>query len=260
MCGIVGYVGDRAATPLLLNALSKLEYRGYDSAGIAVLSGEDIAVRKAKGALQVLRDRIAGEVIKGSIGIGHTRWATHGEPSDVNAHPQTNISGTIAVVHNGIIENYAALKAELQSQGVVFRSKTDTEVIAHTVNYYYTETLDIFEAVRKAAARFEGSYALAVLCSEFPDRIVCARKDSPLVVGVGQGENFIASDVPALLEHTRKVYFLEQGEAAVLYADHVDLFRMATGERIVREPSRVDWDVDAAEKSGYAQRDCRNPW
>lgn len=252
MCGIVGYVGEKAATPLLLNALSKLEYRGYDSAGIAVLSGEDIVVRKAKGALAVLKERIAGEVIKGSIGIGHTRWATHGEPSDVNAHPQTNVSGTIAVVHNGIIENYADLKAELQTQGVVFRSKTDTEVIAHTVNYYYAETLDIFDAVRKAVARFEGSYALAVLCADFPDRIVCARKDSPLVVGVGKGENFIASDVPALLEHTREVHFLEQGEAAVLYADHVDLFRLSTGERIARGTTHVDWDVDAAEKGGYA--------
>lgn len=252
MCGIVGYVGERAATPLLLNALSKLEYRGYDSAGIAVLSGEDIVVRKARGALKHLQELIAHEVIKGSVGIGHTRWATHGEPSDVNAHPQTNVSGTIAVVHNGIIENYASLKAELQAQGVVFRSQTDTEIIAHTVNYYYAETLDIFEAVRMAVARFKGSYALAVLCSDFPDRIVCARQDSPLVVGVGQGENFIASDVPALLEHTREVHFLEQGEAAVLYADHVDLFRLATGERVVRPTTHVDWDVDAAEKGGYA--------
>lgn len=252
MCGIVGYVGEREATPLLLNALSKLEYRGYDSAGIAVLSGEDIIVRKAKGALKVLRERIAQEVIKGSVGIGHTRWATHGEPSDVNAHPQTNVSGTIAVVHNGIIENYAELKAQLQSDGVVFSSKTDTEVIAHTVNYYYADTLDIFEAVRQAVARFSGSYALAVVCSDFPDRIVCARKDSPLVVGLGRGENFIASDVPALLEHTREVHYLEQGEAAVLYADHVDLFRLATGERVVRESTHVDWDVDAAEKGGYA--------
>lgn len=257
MCGIVGYVGERAATPLLLNALSKLEYRGYDSAGIAVLSGEDIVVRKAKGALAVLKERIANEIINGTVGIGHTRWATHGEPSDVNAHPQTNVSGTIAVVHNGIIENYAALKAQLQSQGVVFQSKTDTEVIAHTVNYYYAQTKtqghpDIFDAVRNALSRFEGSYALAVLCADFPDRIVCARKDSPLVVGVGNGENFIASDVPALLEHTREVHFLEQGEAAVLYADHVDIFRLTTGERVVRDAVHIDWDVNAAEKGGYA--------
>ena len=164
MCGIVGYVGYRQATPVLINALKKLEYRGYDSAGIAVFDGEDIIVRKAKGALKVLEERIANETIKGSMGIGHTRWATHGEPSDINAHPQTNVSGTIAVVHNGIIENYAKLKEWLQSQGVVFRSQTDTEVIAHLINYFYEQDGDIFQAVLEALHRLEGDYALYVLC------------------------------------------------------------------------------------------------
>jgi len=251
MCGIVGYVGNKQATPILIDSLKKLEYRGYDSAGIAVLDGEDILVRKAKGALKVLEQRIAGETIRGSLGIGHTRWATHGEPSDINAHPQTNVSGTIAVVHNGIIENYAKIKAWLQSQNVVFRSQTDTEVIAHLINYNYEKTGDIFQAVMETLGRLEGSYALAVICSEYPDRIICARKECPLVIGLGKGENFIASDVPALLEHTREVYFLDQNEMGVLFTDHVDLFKAKTGEKIIREPYHVDWDVSSAEKGGY---------
>jgi glucosamine--fructose-6-phosphate aminotransferase (isomerizing) len=251
MCGIVGYVGNRAATPVLINALKKLEYRGYDSAGIAVYDGEDIIVRKAKGALKVLEQRIADETIKGTLGIGHTRWATHGEPSDINAHPQTNVSGTIAVVHNGIIENYAKLKNWLQGEGVVFRSQTDTEVIAHLINYYYEQYADIFQAVLSALAKLEGSYALGVVCKDYPDRVIAARKDSPLVVGLGKGENFIASDVPAVLEYTRDVYFLEQKEVAVLYTDHVDLFTQ-NGEKVIREPYHVDWDISSAEKGGYA--------
>ncbi|MFA6855782.1 MAG: glutamine--fructose-6-phosphate transaminase (isomerizing) [Treponema sp.] len=251
MCGIVGYVGNKQATPILISSLKKLEYRGYDSAGIAILDGENILVRKAKGALKVLEQLIAGETIKGSIGIGHTRWATHGEPSDINAHPQTNVSGTIAVVHNGIIENYAKLKAWLQTQNVVFRSQTDTEVIAHLINYNYEQSGDLFQAVLATLSRLEGSYALAVICSDYPDRIICARKECPLVVGLGKGENFIASDVPALLEHTREVYFLDQNEMAVLYTDHVDLFKSKTGEKIIRDPYHVDWDVSAAEKGGY---------
>lgn len=250
MCGIVGYIGYKQATPVLINALKKLEYRGYDSAGIAVFNGEDIVVRKAKGALKVLEERISKEIIKGSMGIGHTRWATHGEPSDVNAHPQTNVSGSIAVVHNGIIENYLKLKEWLQSQGVVFQSQTDTEVIAHLINYFYEETGDIFSAVLKALAKLEGSYALAVVCKDFPDRLIAARKECPLVVGIGKDENFIASDVPALLEHTREVYFLDQKEVAVLYTDHIDLFS-EDGTKIKRQPYHVDWDISSAEKGGY---------
>jgi glucosamine--fructose-6-phosphate aminotransferase (isomerizing) len=251
MCGIVGYVGFKDATPVLINSLKKLEYRGYDSAGIAVFDGDNVVVRKAKGAIKVLEQRLADETIKGAMGIGHTRWATHGEPSDLNAHPQTNVSGTIAVVHNGIIENYAKLKEWLQSQGVVFRSQTDTEVIAHLINYYYEETADIFTAVLSALGKLEGSYALAVICRDYPDRIIAARKDCPLVVGLGKGENFLASDVPALLEHTRDVYFLDQKEVAVLYTDHVSLYT-ENGEKVVRAPFHVDWDIASAEKNGYA--------
>ena len=282
MCGIVGYIGAKNATPVLINALKKLEYRGYDSAGIAVYSesADEILVRKSKGALKFLVEKITGEVVKqstekdsalaqkqneenlnaliqktsdfvkGTVGIGHTRWATHGEPSDLNAHPQTNVSGSIAVVHNGIIENYIPLKSWLQERGIVFKSQTDTEVIAHLVNYYYEQFKDIFQAVRHAIEKLEGSYALCVICKDFPDRIICARKESPLVIGLGKGENFIASDVPALLEHTRDVYFLDQKEMAVLYTDHVDLFNFS-GDKIIRTPFHVNWDLSAAEKDGF---------
>jgi len=251
MCGIVGYVGSSNATPILINALKKLEYRGYDSAGIAVLDHGDITVRKCKGMIKVLEAKIADELIAGTMGIGHTRWATHGEPSDVNSHPQINVSGSIAVVHNGIIENYVELKNWLQGQGVVFRSETDTEVIAHLLNYYFEkENHDLFKAVLTTINRLEGSYALGVLCESYPDRIIVARKDSPLVVGLGKGENFIASDVPALLEHTREVHFLNDHEVAVLYRDRVDLYT-DQGEKIIRKPYHVDWDLEAAEKNGY---------
>ncbi len=251
MCGIVGYIGVKNATPILVEALRKLEYRGYDSAGLAVFDGENIVVRKAKGALKELEKRIAQDTVAGAMGIGHTRWATHGEPNDTNAHPHINESGSIAVVHNGIIENFAKLRSWLQSQGVVFRSQTDTEVVAHLTNYFYEQTFDIFQAVKLTLEKLEGSYALAVICKDFPDRIVAARKDCPLVVGLGEGENFLASDVPALIEHTREVIFLEQKELAVLYTDHVDVFN-ADGEKIIRQPYHVDWDVGAAEKDGYA--------
>lgn len=250
MCGIVGYVGNKNATQVLINALKKLEYRGYDSAGIAVLEGEDILVRKCKGALKFLEKKIADETIKGTMGIGHTRWATHGEPSDTNSHPHTNMDGTISIVHNGIIENYAQLKADLQSQGIVFKSQTDTEVIVHLIDKEYKKDKDIFKAVISALHILEGSYALGVLCKDYPDRIICARKESPLVVGLGKDENFIASDVPALLEHTRDVYYLDEKEIAVLYTDHVDLFDFE-GNKIIKKPSHVEWDMDAAEKGGY---------
>lgn len=250
MCGIVGYVGNKNATQVLINALKKLEYRGYDSAGIAVLEGEDILVRKCKGALKFLEEKIANETIKSSMGIGHTRWATHGEPSDENSHPHTNMDGTISIVHNGIIENYAALKADLQNQGVVFKSQTDTEVIVHLIDKEYKQDKDIFQAVIRTLHKLEGSYALGVLCKDYPDRIICARKESPLVVGLGKGENFIASDVPAFLEHTRDVYYLDEKEIAVLYIDHVSLFDFE-GNKIVKQPSHVEWDMDAAEKGGY---------
>ena len=283
MCGIVGYVGVKEATPVLINGLKKLEYRGYDSAGIAVLSKDDneILVKKSKGALKFLVERITDQVVKqskqkdlvlaekeneenlqaliartpefvsGNVGIGHTRWATHGEPSDVNSHPQTNVSGTIAVVHNGIIENYAKLKAFLQEQGVVFKSQTDTEVVAHLINYFYEKTNDLFKAVLETLHRLEGSYALGVVCKNYPDRVIAARKESPLIVGLGKNENFIASDVPAVLEYTRDVYYLEQKELAVLYQDHVDLYNYE-GEKIHRQPTHVEWDLSSAEKGGFA--------
>ena len=250
MCGIVGYVGNKMASQVLVNALKKLEYRGYDSAGIAILDGENILVRKCKGMLKFLEEKIADETIKGSMGIGHTRWATHGEPSDTNAHPHTSEDGSISIVHNGIIENYAELKDRLQSQGIVFKSQTDTEVIVHLIDQNYKKEKDIFKAVIKTLHTLEGSYALGVLCKDYPDRIIAARKESPLVVGLGKGENFIASDVPALLEYTRDVYYLDEKEIAVLYSDHVNLFNFE-GEKIVKKPSHVEWDMEAAEKGGY---------
>ena len=274
MCGIVGYVGNKNATSILIRALKKLEYRGYDSAGIAVYNGDEIVVQKVKGMLKNLSERITGEVIpeglkgkeysefennlaiktddfiKGNMGIGHTRWATHGEPSDTNSHPHTSMDGTISIVHNGIIENYAELKAKLQAQGVVFKSQTDTEVVVHLLDQKYKATGDIFKAVIETLHVLEGSYALGVICKNYPDRIIAARKESPLIVGLGKGENFIASDVPAILEHTRDVYYLGERELAVLYNDHVDLFNFE-GEKIIKEPSHVEWDMDAATKGGY---------
>ena len=250
MCGIVGYIGCKNASQILINALKKLEYRGYDSAGIAIIEDDDIIVRKCKGALKYLEEKIANEVIKGTVGIGHTRWATHGEPSDSNSHPHTSMDGSISIVHNGIIENYAELKAKLQAQGVVFKSQTDTEVVVHLIDKAYKQYKDIFKAVLEVLHVVEGSYALGVVCKDFPDRVICCRKESPLVIGLGKGENFVASDVPALLEHTRDVYYLGEKELAVLYTDHVDLFNFE-GEKIIKEPSHVEWDMDAAEKGGY---------
>lgn len=275
MCGIVGYVGNKNAAPILIRALKKLEYRGYDSAGIAVYTGEEILVKKAKGALLNLAEKITGEIIpykptdkefdaaelalfdktekfvKGTLGIGHTRWATHGEPSDTNSHPHTSTDGIISIVHNGIIENYAELKAKLQADGVVFQSQTDTEVVAQLLAKTYKAEQDIFKAVMKVLNMIEGSYALGVICKDFPDRIICARKECPLIIGVGKGENFIASDVPAILEHTRDVYYLGEKEVAVLYTDHVDMFNFE-GEKIIKETQHINWDMDAAEKGGYS--------
>lgn len=250
MCGIVGYIGNKQASQILIEALKKLEYRGYDSAGIAVLDGENILVTKCKGALKFLEKKLAEETVKGSVGIGHTRWATHGEPNDTNSHPHTNMDGTISIVHNGIIENYAELKAKLQSEGVVFKSQTDTEVVVHLIDKFYKQGKNIFNAVLKVLHVIEGSYALGVICKDYPDRIICCRKESPLVIGIGKGENFIASDVPPLLEHTRDVYFLDEKEIAVLYTDHVDIFNFE-GEKVIKNPSHIEWDMNAAEKDGY---------
>lgn len=249
MCGIVGYIGKNNAAPILLEGLSKLEYRGYDSAGIAVYNGKEIQVEKAKGRLKVLSDKTAGgKDVNGTVGIGHTRWATHGEPSDVNAHPHLSQSGRFAVVHNGIIENYIALKQRLESKGFKFVSETDTEVIAHLVEYYYKG--DIMETMVKVIERVEGSYALGVLCVDNPDQFIAVRKASPLIVGLGEEESFVASDVTAILNHTRNIYYLEDDEIVVLNREGVKVFNTDLDE-VQKEVFTVNWDVHAAEKGGY---------
>ncbi|MGN1116134.1 MAG: glutamine--fructose-6-phosphate transaminase (isomerizing) [Candidatus Ornithomonoglobus sp.] len=249
MCGIVGYIGSKQAAPILLDGLEKLEYRGYDSSGIAVINKNEIDVQKAKGRLKVLREKTNnGKDVIGTTGIGHTRWATHGEPSDVNAHPHLSNSGRFAVVHNGIIENYIALRKRLQSKGFEFISETDTEVIAHLFEYYYKG--DIMDAMIKVIGRVEGSYALGVLCSDYPDQFIAVRKASPLIVGLGEGENFIASDVTAILKHTRDVYYLEDNEIVVLKKDEVKVYN-TDKEEVSKEVFTVDWDISAAEKGGY---------
>ncbi len=248
MCGIVGYVGFREASDVIVDGLSRLEYRGYDSAGVAVHTGDAIKYQKYKGRLAVLEESINKKPIKGSLGIGHTRWATHGEPSDENAHPHLNMSDTIAVVHNGIIENYMKVKEWLIGEGVEFKSETDTEVIVHLVDYYYEG--DLLEAVFKAIDKLRGAYAIGVISKENPGEIVAARKDSPLIVGVGENENFIASDIPALLKYTRQVYFLENGEVIHLTDKEVEIFN-ENKEKVQKDVYNVTWDVEAASKGGY---------
>ncbi len=249
MCGIVGYIGKQQAQPILLEGLSRLEYRGYDSAGIAVMQDGKISLSKAKGRLKNLIDRVADAPLPGTIGIGHTRWATHGEPSDINAHPHTDMKSGIAIVHNGIIENHDELRSMLQAKGCVFVSQTDTEVIAHLLSVLNEG--DMLHTLYKAQAMLEGSYALGVLSINEPDTLYCMRKDSPLVVGLGEGEQFIASDIPALIAHTRQVELLDDREIAVLKGDSVTIFDLYGSERPLH-PIRVDWDVEAAEKGGYA--------
>lgn len=249
MCGIVGYIGKQQAAPILLEGLTKLEYRGYDSAGIAVYHDGALEVAKAKGRLEVLSEKTdGGKKLVGTMGIGHTRWATHGEPSDVNSHPHLSMSGRFAVVHNGIIENYISLKKKLTDKGFEFISETDTEVIAHLFEYYYKG--DIMDAMIKVINRVEGSYALGVLCSDYPDQFIAVRKASPMIVGLGEGENFIASDVTAILKYTRDIYYLEDNEIVVLKNDSVNVYNMDK-EEIKKEKFTVDWDVSAAEKGGY---------
>ena len=248
MCGIVGYIGNKKASNFLVEGLSKLEYRGYDSAGIAVINNGSVEIRKHKGRLSNLVEELENNSADGTIGIGHTRWATHGEPSDVNSHPHQTSKGDITVVHNGIIENYSELTKWLKSEGYEFKSATDTEVIPNLIHYYYKG--DLFEAVVKATERLEGSYALGVVCGAEPDKIVAVRKDSPLIVGIGNGESFIASDIPAVLNHTRDIYLLEDNEFAVLTNEGVNIFK-ANGEKINKEIYKVTWNEDAAEKGGY---------
>ena len=253
MCGIVGFVGSEQAAPILLDGLERLEYRGYGSAGIAVISDDKkLRVKKSKGRLQVLRDMIqGGKSIEGSIGIGHTRWATHGEPNDINAHPHLSGDGNIAVVHNGIIENYVELRDFLISQGYTFKSETDTEVVTQLIAFYYAECGNALEAVFRVLRRIEGAYALGILCIDEPEHFIAARKDAPLLIGYGEGCNFIASDVTAIIKHTRDVSYMEDGEVAVISADKVQFFN-AMEQPIEKEHHTIDWDVSAAEKGGYA--------
>ena len=248
MCGIVGYLGKRQATEVLIDGLSKLEYRGYDSAGVAVNTGNELAIRKFKGRLAILAEDLQKDPIDGHLGIGHTRWATHGEPSDVNSHPHFNMDRTIAVVHNGIIENYLELRAELEAEGVKFLSQTDTEIAAHMVSKYYEGNL--LDAVYKATSRFRGAYALGVVCADNANELVAVRKDSPLVVGLGEDENMIASDIPAILKYTRNVYFLENGEFVHILGDKVTVLN-ENKEVVQKEVSEITWDVEAASKGGF---------
>lgn len=253
MCGIVGYTGTEQAAPILLDGLRRLEYRGYDSAGIAVVSSEgQIQVKKSKGRLQVLSDLTdGGRRVEGTMGIGHTRWATHGEPNDVNSHPHVSQNGKVAVVHNGIIENYVEIKEFLLSKGVCFRSDTDTEVVAQLLEYYYNGEQDIFDAVYKVLHRIEGAYALGIICCDRPDRFIAARKDAPLLLGYGQGCSFIASDVTAIIKHTRDIAYMDDGEVAVVTPDGIQVYD-ALKRPVEKEHHYVDWDVSAAEKGGYA--------
>ncbi len=251
MCGIVGYVGAQEAAPILLDGLRRLEYRGYDSAGMAVCGPEGLQVCKTRGRLQALADLTEeGRTLTGTLGVGHTRWATHGEPNDINAHPQVSQSGLFAVVHNGIIENYALLRAQLTAKGYTFRSETDTEVVAQLLDYYYAASRDVFEAVNSMLSAVEGAYALGIVCADAPDRLIAARKDAPLLLGYGDGENFIASDVTALLRHTRDIVYMDDGELAIVTCGGIRIY----DERrrpIEKEHHHIDWDVDAAEKGGY---------
>ena len=250
MCGIVGFIGKEQAAPILLDGLSRLEYRGYDSAGLAVYDAEKgLQVVKAKGRLQVLRDLTReGQDVPGLMGVGHTRWATHGAPNDVNSHPQVSQSGRMAVVHNGIIENYAKLKKFLESKGVQFVSETDTEVVAQLLDYYYKG--DLLDAVSKVLHRIQGAYALGIVCADEPDKLVAVRKDSPLILGLGQGFTMLASDVTALIRYTREVCYLDDGEMAVLTPDGVKVYNSLV-QPVEKENSHVDWEISAAEKGGY---------
>ncbi|RJP57833.1 MAG: glutamine--fructose-6-phosphate transaminase (isomerizing), partial [Deltaproteobacteria bacterium] len=248
MCGIIGYLGNRKSVPILLEGLKRLEYRGYDSAGIAVFDNGGIEVRRCKGKIKNLEDSIKNEVFCGSVGIGHTRWATHGRPSEENAHPHK--AGGVAVVHNGIIENYVELKESLISEGCKFQSETDTEIISHLIDRFIAAGEGLESAVRNALKKLKGSYAIAVLYEKEPRRLIAAKKESPLVIGLGEDEFFVASDIPAILNHTRRVIFLDDNEMAVL-SDEGARITSLEGKKISREPKEILWDSVMAEKEGY---------
>jgi glucosamine--fructose-6-phosphate aminotransferase (isomerizing) len=249
MCGIVGYIGPRKAVPILIESMEKLEYRGYDSAGLAIPGRDSLLVLKKEGGLSALKEKLNGQGYDARAGIGHTRWATHGKPSDANAHPHTDCTGHFAVVHNGIIENYLSLKEWLQSEGGhTFCSQTDTEVLPHLVEHYYEG--DLVEAVLKAVPKLEGSFAMAVISAGEPEKLVAVRQDSPLVVGLGEGEYFLASDVPAVLKHTRSIYILNDGEVAVLEAGGIQVLDLK-GNKVEKEVTEIKWKAEEAEKCGY---------
>ena len=252
MCGIVGFIGREQAAPILLDGLAHLEYRGYDSAGVAVISSEQkLQVRKAVGRLKVLSDEIHGGAdLEGCIGLGHTRWATHGAPNIANSHPHVSENGKFAVIHNGIIENYVEIKEFLIGQGIRFKSETDTEVVAQLLEFYYNECHDFLEAVGRVLRRIEGAYALGMLCADCPDRIIAARKDAPLLLGYGKGCNFLASDVTAIIKHTRDVAYMEDGEVAVLTREGIEVYD-ALEQKVEKKHFTIDWEVSAAEKGGY---------
>lgn len=248
MCGIVGYVGDAQAVKFLIEGLSKLEYRGYDSAGIAVYNNDKIRTEKSVGRLAALSEKIENDIPVGTMGIGHTRWATHGRPSDANSHPHMDCHGDFAVVHNGIIENYLALKEELMAKGHVFKSETDTEIVAHLLEEVYDG--DFEAAVREVLRQIEGSYALVFMSRRDPGVLICSKQDNPLVIGLGEGENFIASDIPAIIARTRRTYILSDGEMAVVKKDSVSITNHA-GEAVTKKVFEVNWNAEAAEKGGY---------
>lgn len=252
MCGIVGFIGGEQAAPILLDGLAHLEYRGYDSAGVAVISAQGkLQVEKAVGRLKVLSEQIHGGAdLEGCIGLGHTRWATHGAPNIINSHPHVSENGKFAVIHNGIIENYVEIKEFLIGQGIRFKSETDTEVVAQLLEFYYNECHDFLEAVGRVLRRIEGAYALGMLCADCPDRIIAARKDAPLLLGYGEGCNFLASDVTAIIKHTRDVAYMEDGEVAVLTRDGIEVYD-ALEQKVEKKHFTIDWEVSAAEKGGY---------
>lgn len=252
MCGIVGFIGQEQAAPILLDGLAHLEYRGYDSAGVAVISAQGkLQVEKAVGWLKVLSEQIHGGAdLEGCIGLGHTRWATHGAPNIINSHPHVSENGKFAVIHNGIIENYVEIKEFLIGQGIRFKSETDTEVVAQLLEFYYNECHDFLEAVGRVLRRIEGAYALGMLCADCPDRIIAARKDAPLLLGYGKGCNFLASDVTAIIKHTRDVAYMEDGEVAVLTREGIEVYD-ALEQKVEKKHFTIDWEVSAAEKGGY---------
>ena len=252
MCGIVGFIGQEQAAPILLDGLAHLEYRGYDSAGVAVISAQGkLQVEKAVGRLKVLSEQIHGGAdLEGCIGLGHTRWATHGAPNIINSHPHVSENGKFAVIHHGPIENYVEIKEFLIGQGIRFKSETDTEVVAQLLEFYYNECHDFLEAVGRVLRRIEGAYALGMLCADCPDRIIAARKDAPLLLGYGKGCNFLASDVTAIIKHTRDVAYMEDGEVAVLTREGIEVYD-ALEQKVEKKHFTIDWEVSAAEKGGY---------